>query len=86
LFSDHIDEFRTGRNDDLGILTQRFLDGFELSQKLCVSYEVQVRRLVDEPDGFGLALRRQNPGLLDPLGLLDFRPRAGRRIAAAIRR
>ena len=41
---------------------------------MCISYEIRVRGLVDQPYRFGLALRRQNLGLLDPFGFLDLRP------------
>lgn len=65
-FVRHIDEFGGGGNDDLCILAEGFLQGPELSEKLCVSNEVRARGLVDKPGRPGLALRRQDLGLLDP--------------------
>ena len=69
--ADHVDELGVAGHDDLAVLVERPLDGFELAQHLGVAHEVLVGGLVDELDGLRLALGLEDLGLVDALGLLD---------------
>src|SRR3972149_571327 len=48
--SDNIDKFRTGRNDDFGVIGESLFHHFKPSQYLRVPDEILVGRLVHQPE------------------------------------
>jgi len=70
-FTDHVDEVGAGGHHYLGVMFQGGFHGLQFAEQLGVADKVFFSGLVHEPDGLGIAFRRQDFSLPGSFGLLD---------------